>query len=84
MKRNLPVIFALAPVIGANSLSAMAESDASTLAPVTNFFSDYNKNDIAKASTLFLEELSVTDAFLPFYWQGRDAFKNWMADLRNF
>jgi hypothetical protein len=84
MKRNLSVIFALALVIGANTLSAMAESDASTLAPVTNFFSDYNNNDIAKASILFLEELSVTDAFPPVYWQGRNAFKDWMADLETF
>src|ERR1700757_4506365 len=84
MKRNLSLIIAFALVIGANALSAMAEPDASALAPVTNFFSDYNKNDIAKASTLFLEELSVTDAFPPFYWQGRNAFKNWMAGLKTF
>jgi hypothetical protein len=49
------------------------DSDASPLAPVTNFLSDFNKNDMAVASALFLQELSVTDAFQPYHWQGKNA-----------
>jgi len=83
MKRYPSVLVAFALVI-ANSLIVRAESDASALAPVAKFFSDYNTHDIAGASALFVEEPSVTDGFPPFCWQGRHAFKQWMADLDKF
>ncbi|MBV8362289.1 MAG: hypothetical protein JO189_30795 [Deltaproteobacteria bacterium] len=37
-----------------------------------------------KALAFFLKDLSVTDAFPPFYWHGRNAFKNSMSDLETF
>ncbi len=67
MKRSISVMITLAFVIGANTLSAGAESDTSAVvAVVKNLFSDVNKNDIAGASVLFVEQPSVTDAVPPF------------------
>jgi hypothetical protein len=82
MKRSIPVMITLAFVIGGKTLSDGAESDTSAVvAVVKNLFSDVNKNDIAGASVLFVEQPSVTDAFPPFYWHGTTAFKEWMADF---
>jgi hypothetical protein len=83
MKTWRVVLFALALVV-AYSTIVRAESDASALAPVVKFFDDYNRHDITAASALFVEKPSVTDAFPPFYWQGKDAFKQWMADLDKY
>lgn len=65
-------------------LPAWAESEPAVLRPATSFFTDYNQHDIQGASTLFVEEPSVTDAFPPFHWEGKGAFRKWMADLDNF
>lgn len=65
-------------------LPAWAESDPAVLTPVMGFFNDYNKHDINGAAMLFAKEPTVTDAFPPFHWEGKDAFRNWMTDLDNF
>jgi hypothetical protein len=65
-------------------LPAWAESDPAVLRPATSFFTNYNQHDIQGASTLFVEEPSITDAFPPFHWEGKGAFRKWMADLDNF
>jgi hypothetical protein len=31
-----------------------------------------------------VREPTVTDAFTPFHWQGKDAFTKWMTDLNIF
>ena len=63
---------------------AAVKSNSSALAPVTAFFADYNKHDIQAASALFDQELSVTDAFPPFDWPGKNAFTEWMSDLDSY
>jgi len=63
---------------------AWAASDPAVLTPATSFFTDYNQHDIQGASTLFVEEPSITDAFPPFHWEGKGSFRKWMADLDNF
>ena len=65
-------------------LPAWAESNPAVLRPATSFFTDYNEHDIQGASTLFVEEPSITDAFPPFHWEGKGAFRKWMVDLDNF
>jgi hypothetical protein len=51
---------------------------------VTTLFDDLNRNDKDGASTLFVKQPSVTEAFSPFHWQGTTAFKDWMADLATY
>jgi hypothetical protein len=82
MKRSISVMIALAFVIGANILSANAESDTSAaVAVVTTLLSNITRNDQDGASKLFVEQPDVTDAFPPFRWHGTTAFKEWMADF---
>jgi|SRR5215469_3916939 len=60
---------------------AGGESDLSPLGTVTTFFADWNLGDRQAMSKLFIPEPSITDAFVRFYWHGKNAFKNWMSDF---
>jgi hypothetical protein len=63
---------------------AAVEPNSPALAPVTTFFAYYNRHDIHAASAFFDQDSSVTDAFPPFRWRGKNAFTEWMSDLDSY
>jgi len=85
-------------LFGANTLDAIAQPDGSdVLSVVTTFFAEANAHNVGcgglgeripidkgAASALFVEQPSVTDVVSPWHWEGKTAFKDWMADLATF
>ena len=60
-----------------------AAGDAQPADAVHQFIDNFNKGDVAAAEASHSTATSVTiiDEVPPYQWQGRDAFKTWLADL---
>lgn len=97
MKRSRSVMIALVLLFGANIPAALAQTDnPAIVAVVTTFFAEANAHDIGcgglgdrsqidkGAAALFVERPSVTDVVPPWHWEGKSAFKDWMADLATY
>ena len=98
LKQNRSVMIALVLLFGANIPRASAQSDNPAIVKVvTSFFAEANTHNIGcgglgdhsqidkgVAAALFVERPSVTDVVPPWHWEGKSAFKDWMADLATY
>ena len=98
MKRSRPIMIALVLLFGANIPRALAQTDNPAIVSVVTIFfaeanthnlgcgglGDHSQIDKGAAAALFVERPSVTDVVPPWHWEGRTAFKEWMADLATY
>jgi hypothetical protein len=98
LKRSGSAMMALLFLFGAKIPGAIAQTDATAvLKVVMTFFAEANAHnmgcgglgeitpiDKGTASALFVEQPSVTDVVPPWHWEGKTAFKDWMADLATY
>jgi ketosteroid isomerase-like protein len=63
------------------SAGAVADDKADAIAPVHQFISDLNRNDIKGAAAAYAPTASIIDEFPPHHWQGPTAFADWGRDF---
>lgn len=61
--------------------SAAADEKADALAPVFQFVSDLNRNEMKGAAAAYAPSASIIDEFPPHHWQGPTAFADWVRDF---
>jgi len=61
---------------------AKAASDQETVtAVIKEFLDNVSTNNVAGMTTAFAAEVSISDEFPPYYWNGKDAFAQWGKDF---
>jgi hypothetical protein len=61
--------------------SAFADEKTDAIAPVYQFISDLNRNDMKGAAAAYAPTASIIDEFPPHHWQGPTAFADWGRDF---
>jgi ketosteroid isomerase-like protein len=77
MRKTMLIVVAAASLT-ATAASASDESDV--LAVVNDYNAALNKGDPTAAAADSAPQLSITDEFAPYSWQGADATAGWFAD----
>jgi len=61
--------------------SGLADEKTDAIAPVYQFVSDLNRNDMKGAAAAYAPTASIIDEFPPHHWQGPTAFADWGRDF---
>jgi ketosteroid isomerase-like protein len=62
--------------------AAYAADAADPVATVRQFIDSFDKGDVKAAAATHVADVSIIDEVPPYQWQGRDAFKSWLNDLK--
>lgn len=76
--RNLFAMLCIA--LGVNAFAATGDAQQPADA-IKRFIDSFDKGDIAAAEATHAADVVIIDEVEPYVWQGRDAFKHWLADL---
>lgn len=60
---------------------AVAAEGPAPVAAVNGFLASFNKGDVKAAEATHADDVTIIDEIPPYQWQGREAFKSWLADL---
>ncbi len=74
---RLLLVFMLTAAI---AVPVFADQQADVMKSVNQFIDGFNKGDTKSALDVFAKQVSVTDDFAPYHWEGSTAMSKWMAD----
>ncbi len=77
MRKTMAIVVAAASL---TATAAWASDETDVLAVVKDYNTALNKGDQKAAAADSAPQLSITDEFAPYSWQGADATAGWFAD----
>ncbi|HEY2387712.1 MAG TPA: nuclear transport factor 2 family protein [Candidatus Binatia bacterium] len=64
--------------------NVVAAEGPEPLAVVHQFIDSFDKGDVKGAEATHAADVTIIDEVPPYHWQGRGAFKSWVADLTTY